>query len=226
MRRVSVLAVAGIAFAILAFGLAGCGRPLGEVGQVGEVGEVGTSASSDQQAEPALDHRAESEPESESGSNSDTEPEEGTKSAPSEEGASAPDGAQYAQRDASVDDKEAAMDVSNVMISANGASLACELVDNDATRALVGLLQEGSLTYVASDYGGFEKVGSIGHRLPTSDVRINAEAGDVVLYQGDKLVILYGPNSWSYTEIGHVDDTAALRNLLGSGDVEITLELA
>ena len=50
-------------------------------------------------------------------------------------------------------------------------------------------------------------------------------AGDIVLYSGNQIVVFYGSNSWAYTRLGHIDMTQEeLTDLLGNGDVEITLE--
>ncbi len=49
--------------------------------------------------------------------------------------------------------------------------------------------------------------------------------GDIVLYSGNQIVVFYGSNSWAYTRLGHIDMTQEeLTELLGNGDVEITLE--
>ncbi len=77
-----------------------------------------------------------------------------------------------------------------------------KLEENAATRALVELLKEGDITYTAHDYGGFEKVGSLGHTLPREDRQMTTEAGDVILYSGNQIVLFYGSNSWSYTKLG------------------------
>ncbi|WP_328701628.1 hypothetical protein [Clostridium vitabionis] len=38
-------------------------------------------------------------------------------------------------------------------------------------------------------------------------------------------MIFYGSNSWAYTRLGHVDlSQQEMREMLGSGDVAITLE--
>ena len=51
------------------------------------------------------------------------------------------------------------------------------------------------------------------------------EYGDIVLYSGNQIVVFYGSNSWAYTRLGHIDMTQEeLTELLGNGDVEITLE--
>ena len=56
------------------------------------------------------------------------------------------------------------------------------LAENKAVTALVDILKQGDIIYTADDYGGFEKVGSLGHSLPTENSQITTEAGDVILY--------------------------------------------
>ena len=99
--------------------------------------------------------------------------------------------------------------------------------DNDSVRALRDLCSEQPLSIQMSMYGGFEQVGPIGKRLPASDVQTKTEAGDIVLYSGDKLVVFYGSNSWAYTRLGHITDrdAAGMSALLSGGDVVITISM-
>ena len=85
------------------------------------------------------------------------------------------------------------------------------------------LLEEQPLTIQMQNYGGFEKVGSLGESLPASDQQTTTQPGDIVLYQGDQIVIFYGSNSWSYTRLGRVDDLTGWADALGTGDVTVTL---
>jgi hypothetical protein len=105
--------------------------------------------------------------------------------------------------------------------------LTATLVDNSSTEALKELLAAGDITIDMSDYGGFEKVGSIGSNLPTNNVQITSEPGDLILYQGNQLVIFYAPNTWSYTRLGKINDVTQteLRSILGTGNVTVTLSL-
>ena len=77
------------------------------------------------------------------------------------------------------------------------------------------------------DYGGFEKVGDFGFNLVTNDKQITTEPGDLVLYEGDQLVIFYGKNSWSYTRLGKIQNVTAkdLKAAFGNGDVTVTISL-
>ena len=90
------------------------------------------------------------------------------------------------------------------------------LEDNAAVRELVEMMREGPVTIGMSDYSGFEKVGPLGRSLSTSNSQITTEAGDIVLYNGNSIVMFYGSNSWSYTRIGRIDDLTDWTTALGS----------
>lgn len=60
----------------------------------------------------------------------------------------------------------------------------------------------------ADDYGNFEKVGNIGDTLPRNDVQIDTQAGDAILYQGNRICLYYGTNSWGLQ--GSVKSTVTL----------------
>ena len=96
--------------------------------------------------------------------------------------------------------------------------------DNESVSALRELATNG-LTIQMSMYGGFEQVGSIGQRLPSHDVQTTTSSGDIVLYSSSQIVVFYGSNSWAYTRLGRIKDKTPeeVRNLLGNGDVTITL---
>ena len=116
-----------------------------------------------------------------------------------------------------------------IKITVSGKSLPVKIEDNAATRALVASLREASITYEADDYGGFEKVGPLGRSLPTSNSQITTQAGDVILYNGNQLVLFYGSNSWSYTRIGRMEygTLDELKSFLkaGQGKISVTLSL-
>ena len=98
--------------------------------------------------------------------------------------------------------------------------------DNESVEALKELCQDGPLTIQMSMYGGFEQVGSIGPSLPRNDSQTTTQAGDIVLYSGNQIVVFYGANSWAYTRLGHITDQSAqeMAELLGNGDVTITID--
>ena len=116
-----------------------------------------------------------------------------------------------------------------IQLTISGTTLPVLIEDNVATRALVAALREGAITYTARDYGGFEKVGALGRSLPTSDTDIITQAGDVILYNGDNIVLFYGSNSWSYTRLGKIQYKSLdeLKSFLkaGGGNISVTLSL-
>ncbi len=100
-----------------------------------------------------------------------------------------------------------------------------EWEDNESVSALRELASDGGMSINMSGYGGFEQVGEIGSSLPSNDKQTTTEAGDIVLYSGDKIVIFYGSNSWSYTRLGKIKGLkqAELEALLKNKDVTLTL---
>ena len=86
-------------------------------------------------------------------------------------------------------------------------------------------MREAPVVIQMSDYSGFEKVGSLGTSLPASNSQITTKSGDIVLYNGNQIVIFYGSNSWNYTRIGRIDDLSGWEDALGNGDVTVTFSV-
>lgn len=124
---------------------------------------------------------------------------------------------------------EDSSNINSIYATINDNKLEIVLSQNTAVNALLERLKESDIIYTARDYGGFEKVGSIGVSLPTSDTNINAEAGDIMLYQGNQIVMFYGENRYSYTRIGRIKgySTRQLKSVLnvGNGNIQVTLSL-
>lgn len=98
--------------------------------------------------------------------------------------------------------------------------------DNESVDALMTLAEKEPLTIQMSMYGGFEQVGPIGQSIVRDDQQTTTEAGDIVLYSGDQIVVVYGSNSWAYTRLGHVElSQKEMENLFGNGDVKLTLRM-
>lgn len=116
-----------------------------------------------------------------------------------------------------------------ISISVSGKTLPLRIEENQATQALVAALREAPITYEAHDYGGFEKVGALGRTLPASDTQITTQAGDVILYSSNQIVLFYGSNSWSYTRLGKIqyESLDELKSFLkaGQGNISVTLSL-
>lgn len=95
--------------------------------------------------------------------------------------------------------------------------------ENEAADALLEQLEIAPLEITLQEYGGFEKVGTLGLSLPTADRRTTTQSGDIVLYNGNQIVLFYGSNTWSYTRLGHVDDLNGWADALAGSSVSVTL---
>ena len=115
-----------------------------------------------------------------------------------------------------------------MFITIDGRTETATLVDNSATQALVEKLQQAPVTVTLNSSGGFEIWGPLGFSLPTSNERINAQPGDVILYNGDNICIFYGTNSWTYTRLGKIDNMTAseLTTFLKAGENNISVTLS
>ena len=115
--------------------------------------------------------------------------------------------------------------VEKITLQIGESSFTATLESNDAVDTFIDLLREEPVVIQMSDYSGFEKVGSLGTNLPTSNSQTTTSAGDLVLYNGNQIVIFYGSNTWSYTRLGKIDDLSGWEDALGSGDVTVTFSL-
>jgi hypothetical protein len=140
-----------------------------------------------------------------------------------------PEDPQEEQQPVQIEESKTDTMPSQIKITVSGKTLPIRIENNEATKALVAALRGASITYEASDYGGFEKVGPLGRSLPTSNSQITTQPGDVILYSGNQIVLFYGSNSWSYTLLGKIEygTLDELKSFLkaGQGNISITLSL-
>ncbi len=103
---------------------------------------------------------------------------------------------------------------------------AATLYDNAATQALQARMP---LTLMMSELNGNEKYHFMADTLPTEAGRVGRiNAGDLMLYGADCLVLFYESfsTSYRYTKLGRVEDTTGLAEALGAGDVAVTFDFA
>ncbi len=108
-----------------------------------------------------------------------------------------------------------------ITIMANGREFSATLYENETARAFKGLLP---LTLDMSELNGNEKYYYLPDSLPrNSSVPSRINAGDIMLYGSDCIVIFYESfsTSYSYTPIGKIDDPDGLAAALGSGSVQV-----
>jgi hypothetical protein len=113
-------------------------------------------------------------------------------------------------------------------LTIDGMTKTATMVDNAATQELVARLQQAPVTVTLNSSGGFEIWGALGFSLPTSNEQVNAQPGDIVLYNGSNICMFYGTNSWSYTRLGHIDglSESELRTFLKAGESNISVTLS
>ena len=56
-------------------------------------------------------------------------------------------------------------------------------------------------------------------------MQLTTQAGDIVLYNSNQIVVFYGSNSWSYTKLAAIADLEGWEEALGDGSVEITFSI-
>ena len=127
----------------------------------------------------------------------------------------------------SVEENGLELEEMSILMKIGDEAVTIEWEDNESVAALAEILREQPMSIQMSMYGGFEQVGSFGTSLPRDDKQTTTQAGDIVLYSGNQMVVFYGSNSWAYTRLGKITDKSAkeLKEMLGGGDVTITLEL-
>ena len=112
-------------------------------------------------------------------------------------------------------------------IKANGHTFIARFEDNSSARALKDKLMTGPVEIEMHDYGNFEKVGALPWTLPRNDISITTVPGDVILYQGDNLTIIYDENTWTFTRVARIEGVTreGLLNAFGEGNVTVTIAL-
>ena len=109
-------------------------------------------------------------------------------------------------------------------IRVGSETFAATLVDNATTTAFVARLP---LTLSMTELNGNEKYHDLPQSLPTNAVNPNTiQAGDLVLYNSNTLVLFYETisTSYRYTRMGRIDNPTGLAAALGRGNVTVTFE--
>lgn len=110
----------------------------------------------------------------------------------------------------------------SVKIGDKDAQIAWE--DNETVEALKQL---SPLTVQLSPYKGVELSGNIGTTIPSVYSEMTTSPGDIVLYEGNTLIVAVEPNTCLYTKVGRITNLseAELKDLLAQGNVTITLNI-
>ena len=101
-----------------------------------------------------------------------------------------------------------------------------DLAGNSSADAFLEKIKKGNVAIDMSDYGGFEKVGNLPWALPTNDKEITTVPGDLILYEGNKITIYYGENTYKFTKLGHLNaDEEEIKEAFGGAE-DITAEFS
>lgn len=123
------------------------------------------------------------------------------------------------------DNKVDTMNTDKMLVRIADNSFEVLLENNATTRAIKDWLGQDEKTVSASNYGGFEKILSLGKSFPTDNKQVSTSYGDVMLYSENQIVIFYEPNSWSYTRLGRVVGEVDLAKILSGSESEAKLSL-
>lgn len=113
----------------------------------------------------------------------------------------------------------------NLKLFIDDTEVTVEWEDNDSVKAIKELANDGGLAINTHQYGGFEQVGEIGQSIVSNNMQMTTEPGDIVLYNGNNIVVFFGNNSWSYTKLGKIvgKTDEELKYLLSKSNVVIKI---
>jgi hypothetical protein len=113
-----------------------------------------------------------------------------------------------------------------ITVKIGNKAFAATLADNATAAAFKKLLP---LSLTMTELNGNEKFARLSVSVPTQASTPTAiRTGDLMMYGSSTLVLFYKSfrTTYSYTNIGRVDDPAGLEAALGSGNVDVTFGAA
>lgn len=117
-----------------------------------------------------------------------------------------------------------APEIRTVRLLIGGQAFEMKTENNPAAQAFARLLP---LELSMQDHLQNEKFAALPEPLPADDKTAGRiRAGDVMLYQGDTLVIFYESfdSSYRYTKIGTIAEAGRLKTALGRGKITVRME--
>lgn len=114
---------------------------------------------------------------------------------------------------------------SSAIFSVNGVQFTIDLADNDTAAAFAKMLP---LKINMSELNGNEKYVYLDSELPANSSNPETiEAGDVMLYGDDCIVVFYKSHhtTYSYTRIGKIEDVSKLAETVGNGSIKAEFTL-
>ena len=106
----------------------------------------------------------------------------------------------------------------------NNQEISVTQQNNKTVKELIQEVQNKEMRIPMSMYSNNEQVGPLNKTYPREDKQMTTHNGDIVLYNGNQLVVFYRPNTWSYTILGKMNlNENEIKRLLSNGNVEIKL---
>jgi len=114
---------------------------------------------------------------------------------------------------------------SKLKITIGTSTFEATLYDNETTKVFKTLLP---LSIQMSELNGNEKYYYLDSHLPSKQTQVGKiQAGDIMLYGDNCLVVFYKTfiTSYTYTPLGRIDNITGLSAVVGAGKAAITFEL-
>jgi len=116
------------------------------------------------------------------------------------------------------------MQSTQISIRIGSKTFTATLLDNNSAKAFKEMLP---MTITMTELNGDEKYYDLPKNLPTNSSNPNTiQNGDLMLYGSRTVVLFYKSfqTSYSYTNLGKIDDPSGLSVALGLGNVTVTFE--
>lgn len=131
---------------------------------------------------------------------------------------------EYTKITATIENIDDVSEDAGMKLYINDTEIPVSWEDNDTVAELVEQAKSGDIIVSMSMYSDNEQVGSLGRSYTRNDKQTTTHNGDIVLYNGNNIVVFYGSNSWSYTRLGKMDMSEhEVIELLSNGDVELKI---
>lgn len=115
--------------------------------------------------------------------------------------------------------------VEKIQIIINGKTFTATMENNEAANNFISMLP---MTLDMQDLNRNEKYYYLSNSLPTDTfVPDKINEGDLMLYGSDCIVLFYDnfSTSYRYTPLGKIDDPKGLKDIIGTGNIEITFKI-
>ena len=131
---------------------------------------------------------------------------------------------EYTKITATIENTDDVSEDAGMKLYINDTEIPVSWEDNDTTKELMEQAESGDIIVSMSMYSDNEQVGSLGRSYTRNDKQTTTHNGDIVLYNGNNIVVFYGSNSWSYTRLGKMNMLEReVIELLSNGDVELKI---